>query len=261
MDKDALKKIIRDAVILVISSEIAERINKKLEIEKNRILVIFSGGAYGFSEAVASLRYLQEAGYDITYVLTESGDKVLREENIKNLLKTDKVYVEGRDNLKNLVRSSKILILPTLTANSAAKIANGISDTSLTRAASGFILDRKPIFAATNSCCPEDKERVKYLSHPINEFYKKQMTENMEKIEKFGVKFSFSKNIGKKVLNHIKNQSITGKQICFSEKMLITRADVARYPDGITLCTDKNSRFTDMAMELIKNKYIRIDCK
>ena len=199
MNKDLLKKIILDAVIIVISSEIAERINKKLEIEKNRILVVFSGGAYGFSEAIASLRYLQDEGYDIKYILTESGDKVLGEENISNLLNTNKVYVEGRDNLKNLVRSSNILILPTLTSNSAAKIANGISDTSLTRAVSGFILDRKPIFAATNSCCPEDRERVKYLSHPMNEFYKKQMTENMEKIEKFGVKFTFSKNIGKKV--------------------------------------------------------------
>lgn len=261
MDKDVLKKIILDSVIQVISSEIAEKIRKKIILEKNKILVVFSGGAFGFSEAINSFRYLESEGYDISYVLTESGNKVLGEDHIKTLLKTDKVYLEGRDNIDELVNNSHILILPTLTANSAAKIANCISDTNLTRAASRYILERKIIFAATNACCPEDGERAEYLTHPINEFYKKQMTENMEKIEKFGVKFTFSKNIGKKVSNHIKGKSIIKRQARYIEKNLATRSDIAGYSDNIVLYADKNCRFTDMAMEMIKNKNIKIEYK
>jgi hypothetical protein len=261
MDKDIFKKIILDSVIQVISSEIAERVRKKMILEKNRLLVVFSGGAFGFSEAIKSLRYLEDQGYDISYILTESGARIFGEENIKTLLKTDKVYLEGRDNIDKQVNNSNILILPTLTANSVGKIANCINDTSLTRATSQYILERKTIFAATNCCCPEDGERLKYLSHPINEFYKKQMTENMEKIEKFGVKFTYSKNIGKKVSNHIKDKSISGRKAGYIEKILITRTDIAGYPDNIVLYTDKDCRFTDMAMEMIKNKNIRIEYK
>lgn len=259
MDKNKFRSKITDTIIEVISDLIVREVEKRIKIKNNRILVVYSGGAYGFRESVKSIKYIIKEGYEVKVVITESANNVLGAENIKRLLNIDRIYIDGKDNnIMKFIDESELLILPSLTINSVAKIANCISDTYLTRAASNFILKDKKIFASKNSCCPNDKERLYYSMNPSNSFYKKKMIENMDMAEKFGVIFSEAKDLHTFFIKNEKKEINNMKNSYFFDKKVITKSDVAKLEKGSTLITKNKSILTDLAKDHIRTNGIDI---
>ncbi|MDW7669725.1 MAG: flavoprotein, partial [Bacillota bacterium] len=196
MDKNKIKSMIYNTFIEVISDLVVDEIEKRIKFNNNKILVVFSGGIYGFKDSIKSIKAIIEDGYDVKVVLSESADNVLGASNIKKILNIEEIYVDGKNkDITKFIDKSHILVLPSLTINSAAKIANCISDNYLTRAVSKFILTDKKIYASRNSCCPRNEERLYYSMNPNNSFYERKMIENMETIEKYGIKFTEAKEL------------------------------------------------------------------
>jgi len=250
-----IKEIVREVTVSVFADLIFEKLNQELKLRKRKLLVIFSGGAYGFKDSIASIKALIDEGYKTNVVLSKSADKVLGRDLIKNMLDFDKVYVDGDENIDKFVEESDILILPSLTVNSAAKIACCISDNYLTRAVNNFILMDKIIYASTNSCCPKDDERVFTSMNPSNSFYEKKMIENMETVKSFGVSFSYAKDIYNKIANMKNINTLEGAKCYYSDKKIITKSDVVMLIENSILKVQKNSIFTALAKEeLVKNK-------
>lgn len=261
MDTNEIKSIILDTIIDVLSDLIVEVVKNRINIIENKVLVIYSGGSYGFKDSIKSIKDIIEDGYDVNVVLTESADYVLGAENIRNLLNIEKVYLEGRDDYSDilqLIDKSNVLILPSLTINSVAKIANCISDSYLTEAVSKFILMDKKIFSSRNNCCPNDKERILYSMNPSNSFYKMKMIENMETIEKYGVKFVEAINLYAGFTNGIIEKDIDKVKGQRCEKNIITRADVVNLHKGSTLYIKEKCILTELAKDQLKINGINI---
>lgn len=252
MENEKLKMIIRETVIEVISGIIAEKMKKK-----PKLLVVFSGGTLGLGDAIASINGLRKNNFEMDVVLSRNADDVLGRERMKRELGIDEIYVEGNRELLNMIWEADVLILPTLTVNSAAKIASCINDNYLTLAASHFILSGKQIISSTNCCCPRDRERLS-SGVRINDAYGEKMISNMEQMEKYGIKFTYSKNIEKAVNRVFEGKIDHEEGHDFRDRKVITYGDVSGIARGSKLRAGKNSLVTPLAKDYLKSKDIEI---
>lgn len=250
MDINKLKSIILDTVIDVLSDLIVEEVQKRIKNRDNKILVVYSGATFGFEDSIKPLGKIIEEGYDVKVVLTESADRVLGADNIKKLLNLDQVYLDGKDtDIIKFIDESNILILPTLTINSAAKIANCISDTYLTRAASKFIMMGKKIYASKNSSYPNDKLKLPYA---------KKMIENMKTLESYGINFAEAKDLYGFFASELKEGGINKESMYYCDKNIITSADLINLEKGSTLCIKEKSILTELAKDQLRINSINI---
>ena len=69
--------------------------------------------------------------------------------------------------------------MPALTINTAAKVANCISDNLLTNMISRAMATGKPIVAAVDGCCPDNEVRAK-IGFKVTDAYKMRMRSNLD---------------------------------------------------------------------------------
>ena len=136
MDEQALRSLIR-----AIIEEIMRRDRPR------RALVMFTGALLGFDDALQGLRELKQAGLPMTLLMTEAAECVLDVAKI-NALGMDAPTV-------HLIDQHDILIVPTMTVNTTAKVAHGIADSLATNMISEFISYGKLVVAASSAADPD----------------------------------------------------------------------------------------------------------
>ena len=258
-EKNRIEKIIKEVIIDILSSVIVEEMIKK-KTRKPSLLVIVSSGLLGFDEMIESLMILKEKEYELTIVMTNQAVNLLSNDQKQLVKRITKVYEEA-DEINVLIEQTDALILPNLSINSAAKIATCISDTYLTFAASQFVLKNKPVIAATNNCCPKDQERIARDNAPLNEFYNNKMIENMEMLEKYGVQFTYARNINKKVVSLTTSPQLVNQNTSCTDKKILTQADIAEYSNNSVLNISRQCRLTDLAKETLRSRHIEVRVK
>ena len=112
--------------------------------------MLFSGALLGFDAALESLKRAS-AHVNLAWRQTDSASRILDQERIAALGMTP---VE-----KSLVQAHDLLIIPTLTANLAAKVAHGIGDCLASNVVAEFIMSNNPVVVATNAACPDSADR------------------------------------------------------------------------------------------------------
>ena len=135
----------------------------------------------------------------MTAVLSKAAGEVITEERIKNDIDPDAIYVEGAPvNGRQIVDDSQFVIIPSLTINTAAKVANCISDNLLTNMISRAMATGKPIVAAIDGCCPDNKVREQ-LGFKVTEAYKAKMRHNLEDMLAYGITLTTDYSLCSKV--------------------------------------------------------------
>ena len=168
MDEQALRQLIR-----VIIEEIMRRDRPK------KALVMFTGALLGFGDALEGLRELKQAGLPMTLLTTEAADCVLDRAKIDALgMAAPTVH---------LIDEHDILIVPTLTVNTTAKVAHGIADSLATNMISEFISYGKLVVAASSAADPDSaaKQARFPLMPPVQAAL---MRENLKKVRALGVR-------------------------------------------------------------------------
>lgn len=189
--------------ILTIES-ILEKVLNKLAAKGKTALVVFTGGASGFNESLSELRELLKDGWHLKVALSTSAEYIFTPQLIKEQLNIDEVYLETQNTgLKPLYEDVSMLILPTLTTNTTAKIACGITDTMTTNLALHAITSGIPVIAATNSSELTHIDRVELGldNYPIE--YKRLFNSYLKTLESFGVKLVQAIDIYQAVQKHI----------------------------------------------------------
>ncbi|MCO7153072.1 flavoprotein [Anaerobutyricum hallii] len=135
----------------------------------------------------------------MTAVLSKAAGEVITEERIRNDIGPDAIYVEGAPvNGRQIVDDSQFVIIPSLTINTAAKVANCISDNLLTNMISRAMATGKPIVAAIDGCCPDNKVREQ-LGFKVTEAYKAKMRHNLEDMLAYGITLTTDYSLCSKV--------------------------------------------------------------
>ena len=213
---------------------IVEEVFIRLRDKMKKATVLFTGGAYGFQESIVQIRHLLEDGWDLKVLLTKSAEHVLTAELIqKELGGLSSVYVE-RDvkGLKPYYDGISVLIIPTLTLNTAVKISLGLADNMATNLVSHAIMKGIPIIAAKNGCDLLHPIREEMKLHRAPASYKERMDGCLQTLESYGIKLietgSLYKAVRKQVISVVKNekkQAVTVPGKIFNKRVL-TRIDI-----------------------------------
>jgi flavoprotein len=155
------------------------------EESPGNILVVFTGGT-GSLDAVAEELGKLSGKYKLYAVFSEMAKKVLPQEKLKKNARLEEVCCDG---LYEAIDKSRIVVLPTLTQNTAAKIACGIRDTVATEAVAVAILAGKKILACEDSIPFAVK----------NQGYFKVIDEIVRKLKEFGIIFCKAQKMSEEV--------------------------------------------------------------
>ena len=124
-----LQNLIQNALIEYIVNKVIE----KLEQRQKTTLVLFTGASIGFRQSIESLNKLQQNGWQFKVVISKAAEDVLTEDLIKKSLNIESVIKEDdKPDIKELLDQNNLIIIPSLTINTASKIANCISAVSYT---------------------------------------------------------------------------------------------------------------------------------
>ena len=161
---------LRDLIRLILEA-IAEITRAK------RGLMVFTGALIGFDDALESLRQAQ-GHLALSYVQTEAARCVLDQDKIAGL---------GMEPAgPHLVDGHDLLILPTLTANTAAKAAYSMADSLAPNLIMEFLLAGKPVVASTTAACPDSAAKRAYFPN-IAPGQAAVMRDNLRRLVALGV--------------------------------------------------------------------------
>lgn len=274
-----LQNLIQNTLIEYIVNKVIE----KLEQRQKTALVLFTGASIGFRQSIESLNKLQQNGWQFKVVISKAAEDVLTEDLIKKSLNIESVIKEyDKPDIKELLDQNNLIIIPSLTINTASKIANCISDTLITNIVSKAMMSGKKIIASLNACCIENEERKSIYGDNVSLAYKNKLKNNLETIKSYEIELTTSENLfykvekySKKNLNTnnlvINNQSKDNKKTIDLkqpqdknslyiklDKKVISRADVYENRGYNYIFVDKGSLITDLAKEEAKKLNLKI---
>lgn len=194
--KNQLESIIEESIIDYIVEKVVEKI---INISK-RGLILFTGATIGYSQSIESINKLKRDGWEFDVVMSKSAQEVITVDLVKKAIGISNIITnEDGSVIKELLQRNNVIVIPTLTINSAAKIANCISDTLVTNIVSKALISGKPIVASVNGCCPDNKERREIYGDNLSDFHKKRLSNNLEILRSYNIKLSSSENLYKNV--------------------------------------------------------------
>ena len=124
---------------------------------------------------------MQKNGWQFKVVISKAAEDVLTEDLIKKSLNIESVIKEDdKPDIKELLDQNNLIIIPSLTINTASKIANCISDTLITNIVSKAMMSGKKIIASLNACCIENEERKSIYGDNVSLAYKNKLKNNIE---------------------------------------------------------------------------------
>jgi len=246
--------------------------------------VLFTGALIGYGDAVASLRELKEDGWQLTAVLSKAAAEVITEERIQKDICPDVIYVEGAPvDGRKIVDENALVIIPTLTINTAAKVANCIYDNLITNMIYRAMTAGKPIVAAVDGCCPDNEVRKK-LGFKVTDAYKQRLRKNLEDLQAYGIILTVDQKLrekvdrvhcasfdfpipssdskmetggSKKIATEIANQQNFDASLKLDKKV-IGRVDIATNARYKTIIVREDAVVTGLAVDEAMNRGIRI---
>ena len=188
-----------NALMSTIVDYISDQVILRYVNASKQAAVLFTGALIGYQDAVNSLRELKEDGWKFTAVLSAAAGQLLTEERIRNDIDPDAIYVEGAPvNGRKIIDDSQFVIVPCLTINTAAKVANCINDNLITNMIYYSMTSGKPIVAAVDGCCPDNKVREQ-KGFKVTEAYKARLRRNLEDMITYGIHLTTDVNLFEKV--------------------------------------------------------------
>lgn len=167
---------------------IAELIVKKLIIRSRSVLLAFCGSPLGMDQIRPQLKRLHEEGYCFGIYATAAARQIL---DIKSMCRELEAIDCSQDpNSSRCLSMGSALLIPTLTANTATKVALGISDTPLLNIISNALMRGSEVVASSAGCCPDSPERLKAGLNKLSPAYHEMLARHMETLENYGVRFA-----------------------------------------------------------------------
>ena len=194
--KKQLESIIEKSIV----DYIVEKVIEKIIDKSKRGLLLFTGATIGYCQAIESINKLKMEGWEFDVVMSKSAQEVLTVDNVRKSIGIENIITDADGSvIKELLQKNNIIIIPTLTMNSAAKLANCISDTLVTNIVSKALFSGKPVVASINGCCPENEERRSIYGDNLSDFHKKRLSSNLEVLREYNIKLTSSENLYEKV--------------------------------------------------------------
>jgi len=274
-----------NALMSTIVDYISDQVILRYMSAYKKAAVLFTGALIGYTDAVESLKALKEQGWQLTAVLSKAAGEVLTEKRIKDDIDPDAIYVEGAPvNGRQIISDAQFVIIPALTINTAAKTANCINDNLITNMIFSAMAAGKPVVAAIDGCCPDNKVREQ-IGFKVSDAYKAKMRSNLADLITYGIVLTTAENLFTKVedvftegfkfpdmgLADEPEKPVHGPNTCgcenedgslsgqaFIDKKVIGRIDISRYSGCKTIIVRKDAIITGLAKDAANERGIMI---
>lgn len=170
----------------LLADELAERVVQKLVERQKRALVVVTGAAIGVPAALEGLKELRSEGFTYHVLMTRSAMYVTGEEAVRAALDPEKLWVESADRPPELVAAQfDTILVPALTVNTAAHLANCMSDSAAGAMILSGLLKGKNVVIAVDGACPDNPKRAE-LGYRMTPAMRDVLHENLEKLRAYG---------------------------------------------------------------------------
>lgn len=176
--------------------KVAEEVIRRMKNRPKRALVLFSGAAIGYCQAMECLEKLKADGWEMNVYLSEAASRIFTPENIQEKLGVDRVYTpQSSAQQHNLYKDVDQIILATTTVNTAAKIACGICDNELTTLLNHGMMAGTDIVCAVDGACPDNKERASLGMGKSPESYRQRLKDNLRAMMSYGMRLCAAEDL------------------------------------------------------------------
>lgn len=198
MDKEDLRAVMEETIREVVARAVAAEVLRRYNARSISTTAFLTGALLDIRFVMDALCNLQGNGFDIRAVLSKSAERLIGVDAVKDVLSCDEVYPE--DHASSAVwDTAELILIPTLTVNTAAKVAQCICDSVIPDAISKSLMTGKLVIAAVEGSCPECKQRMEKYAGKIPPSYAAALTRNLGMMREYGVVLTSAKNFERQV--------------------------------------------------------------
>ena len=188
--------MLENGLLDMLIQKIVDEVIRRIKNQPKKAVVFFTGATIGFKESMDSLLKLQKDGWQLKVVLSDDGMKVLNPVAIQKELNLDVIYHSGNiKSQKELYGSADMFVIATMSVNTAAKLAIGITDTVLLSLINHGFMAGTPVVAAVNACDPDDPQRASLGMGKSSPKYREMLNNNIGTLRDFGMKLVSGKDL------------------------------------------------------------------
>lgn len=179
-------------LIARITAEVMRRLAEK-EVKKQhdlncKVLAVITGGTIGLDSGLEQLKRLQDQGAEISVVLSPAAERVVGKERVEKYLGEQVEVITGEMPFPGRqLREATLVVVPVLTQNTAAKLAQTISDGLAPTLLMQALLMGKPVLAASNAADPQDGWRLKAQMGKGAPALQQALGLNLKRLSEFGM--------------------------------------------------------------------------
>ena len=249
------------ALIDDIVAKVAALVRAKMiaDVPRQRVLMLFSGASTGYVVGMDTIKMLAAAEHDLTVFMTASAMHVVGEENVRKAGASEIIGPKQWVNTPGLVRETNLVLVPTLSMNTAARLALGLMDSLFSTLVLGALLDSKPVIAVRDGADPFGNGGLIFSdSYDGAPALRGQLSANLGKLVEFGVNMVAEEDFVNSVIRLMQAGADTAVSAPISPVLripangvspILTVADLHAYLPGTTLHIPADMRLTPLAQE------------
>ena len=153
---------------------------------------------------------------------------------------------------ESLVQAHDLLVVPTLTANLAAKVAHGIGDCLASNVVAEFIMSNKPVVVATNGVCPDSADKRGWFPQ-MPSGYAAMLRENLAALKSFGVHLATAET-----LDRVVREVAGAGDAVHCTARVVTESVIRSLAPGSRLSVHRRAIITDLARDAAASSGVTI---
>lgn len=225
-------------------------------VPKKRVLMLFSGASTGYVVGMDTIRMLTQADHDLTVFMTASAIHVVGEENVLKAGAKEVISPKQWVDTPGLVRETDMMLVPTLSMNTAARLALGLMDSLFSTLVLGALLADKPVVAICDGADPYGNGGLIFSDEFVGSpALRAKMVQNLSTLIDYGVHLVPEEGFVPQVMRLMQAEISAAPETPaspvarISGSSILTESDLFRYPAGTTLTLPAGTRLTPLAQD------------
>lgn len=256
MEQPQIDEIVSRVVTLIYGRLIAQA-------SPRRVLMLFSGASTGYVVGMETIRLLSQSDHRLTVLLTASAEHVIGLDNVRAAGATDILGPQQWVDTPALVRAADLVLVPTLSMNTAARLALGLMDSLFSTLVLGALLDAKPVIAIRDGADPYGNGGLIFSDSPDGApTLRAKLAGYLETLGSYGVDLVTAEAFTSAVVRELVGKSPAPRQAApdlggaaalpqphNGRATIVTAGDLAGYAAGTAVHLPANTRLTPLAQE------------
>ena len=265
----------------LIIAEIVKQVIAQLRqnAPSQHVLTLFSGASTGFVVGMEAIKRMTRQGHHVTVVFTPSAVNIITEEHARNAGATEIIMPDQWVDAPGLTWNTDLVLVPTLSINTTARLALGLMDNLITTLVMGALLGGKPVIAIRDGADPYGKGGEIFNAQAgVATVLKDKMKHNLESLATFGIELvdepDFLTAVEARLLGvqlETQQPALAAAEPQSSQQPLpvsipapssgtpfVTQNDLATLAPGSSITVPPGARFTPLARDTIRQLRLNV---